>query len=551
MWIVRVLSGPQAGQVFPLRQGANLVGRAQHAQVALMNPGVSKEHLKIEVLDGKLILSDLGSRNGTFLNGVKVKSSRLRSGDKLLLNDTFLEVAEMPDNWAPPIMPQMNPGMMGGYSPHGYGAHHAHAQGYPPSAYGNAAPQMSAEGAPHTGMTPEKVQGGIHGIQAWIENYMENVVLPGVYKLPELLEFRWVLSLIMAGFILVVTSLSTIPLLRILKESIEEESQQHAMTIASNLAQINRPAIMSGQDTAISVEAAQKRPGVKEALIISNLDGNILAPANKTGTYPDIAFIHEARLRGRPDVAQTDSDTVVAVYPIEFFNAETGAQAITAYSVVVYDMSSLAIDDGKTLSLFVQTLFMALLVGSVLFFFMYKMIEYPFRSLNFQLDSALKEGRDDLSIPYDFPALQTLISNINSALSRALSGGGGEAAMVLEHDRNQEMSHIVDLIGFPAMAVFAQDETIACVNPAFEERTSLNAADLIHNTIEKITDQALRLSIGDLITRSRETPDQLLTNDLEFSGENYQVAIQAIYGSQTVAYYVIVLLPVEVGGGDA
>ncbi len=556
MWVVRVLSGQQAGQVFPLKAGSNLVGRSSSSQVHLLSLGVSKEHLKIEVIEDKLILSDLGSRNGTFLNGVKVKSSRVREGDKLLLNDTYLEIVQVPDAWANQLSSQMPGSAPQMTYPQGYGTPGQHQQAYPhPQAYGNAAPQMhpqdhmEADPMGRPALTPEQMRGNINGVQAWIENYLETVLLPGVYKLPELLEFRWVLALIMAGFILVTTSLSTIPLLRILRESIEEESQQHAMTIAANLAQINRPAIMQGQDTAVSVVVAQKRPGVKEAYVISNIDGNIIAPANKTGSYPDIPFVHEARLKGRSDVAQVGSDTVVAVVPIEFFNAETGSQAITAYAVVVYDMSSLAMDDGKTLSLFVQTLFMALLVGSILFFFMYKMIDFPFRSLNNQLDSALKEGRDDLKIPYLFPSLQLLISNINSALSRALSGGGdGNAMHVIEHDRNQEMSHVVDLIGFPAMAIFGQDETIAYVNAAFGDRTGLNPDDLMNASIQKITDQALKLSVADLLLRSKESPELLLTNDLEFSGEKYQVAIQAVYGSNTIAYYIVVLLPNDGGG---
>lgn len=553
MWAVRVLSGPQAGQVFPLSNGTNVVGRSTSARVNILSPGVSKEHLQIDVLDDKLIMSDMGSRNGSFLNGVKVKRSRLHHGDKLLLHDTFIEITQLPANWAPP---QMNASFATHPQAYGNAAHQMypqaghHAGPQPQMHYNDIDPQLHAEPHAQGGFTPEKMRGGIHGFQTLIENYLDRVVLPGVYKLPQLLEFRWVLSLIMAGFIFMVTSLSTIPLLRILKESVEEESQQHAMTIADNLAQINRGAIIQGQDSAVSVDIALKRPGVKEALVISNMDGNIIAPSSKAGTYPDIAFVHEARLKGRPDVAQVDGDTVVAVYPIEVYNNETGTQAVAANTVVVYDMSSMSVDDGKTLSLFVQTLFIALIVGSILFYFMYKMIEYPFKSLNLQLDSALKEGRDDLNHPYEFPALQALISNVNSALNRVANGGSSESGPVLEHDRNQEMAHLIDLVGFPALAIYGSDQTIAAVNPAFEDRTGLNSMDLIHNSIEKISDQALKLSVVDLLQRSHETPDQMLTNELEFSGENYQVAIQAVYGTQAIAYYIVVLLPMDPGGGD-
>jgi hypothetical protein len=85
-------------------------------------------------------------------------------------------------------------------------------------------------------------------------------------------------------------------------------------------------------------------------------------------------------------------------------------------------MSSLAVDNAQVLSLFITTLFIALLIGSVLFYFLYKMIEFPFKSLNEQLDTALKDGNDNLTINYQFPALQTLTSNVGSALTRAING---------------------------------------------------------------------------------------------------------------------------------
>src|SRR5882757_5993011 len=99
----------------------------------------------------------------------------------------------------------------------------------------------------------------------------------------------------MALFILLVTSLSTIPLIRILKASIEEESQQHAMTIATTLARVNIPALAQGLDSGVSVEIATSRPGVSKAYIISAVDGNVVAPSAQAGTYPDLPYVHEGR----------------------------------------------------------------------------------------------------------------------------------------------------------------------------------------------------------------------------------------------------------------
>jgi hypothetical protein len=211
-------------------------------------------------------------------------------------------------------------------------------------------------------------------------------------------------------------------------------------------------------------------------------------------------------------------------------------------------MGSLAVDDARTLSLFIQTFFIALVVGSLLFFFLYKTIEFPLHSLNSQIDRALKENRDDLKTSYQFPVLQKLVSNINSALSRMGSGDGGEGRVV-EHDRSSELSNLVQLVGFGCMGITAHDNMIQAVNPEFESRTGMHAQDLVFQTIDKINDQALRLNVADLLQRCSQAPHQIATNNLEIGGEIYEVAAQAVHGSQSIAYFLITLLPGQGGGG--
>lgn len=544
MWVLRILSGQQSGQTWPLKLGSHTIGRGPQCSVKIANPGISKEHAKIDVLPDKVIITDLGSRNGTFVNGVQVKTHRIHPNDKIMLNDIVLDIIPM----------TMMHGMpMGGspYPHHQYGGfyHGNVAYQQTPQPEGHYQPHPTAAEAPQGEGLRLVVPQGLQGIVQVAKHYVDDVVLPGVYKLAEWMELRWVLALFMGAFIVFVTSLSSVPLMRILKTSIEQESQRRALTIARTIARVNRPALMQGLESAINVELAQREPGVDEALIVSNIDGNIIAPASKAGRYPDNSFVHRARQEGKEIVEQLDDDTIGALVPIEFYNSNTGSQTINAYAVVIYNMGALAVDDGRTLSLFIQTLFIALIVGGILFFFMYKLIEFPFKTLNTQIDNALKDGHDSLQVNYQFVPLQTLISNVNSALARAASGGSQQAASPIEHDRSVEMGNLVQLVGFPAIAIMAEDQKIGALNPAFEERTGITSGQLLHQSVESITDQALRLSIIDLMERVSAQPDQMATNDLEIGGYENELFAQAVYGSNRIAYFLIVLLPKEGGQG--
>ncbi len=542
MWIIRFLNGPMAGQIVPLVKHSTLIGRAPNCDIKIASPSVSKEHTRIEVFDDKLIVTDAGSRNGTFMNGVQMRSSKAKSGDKIGMHDIFFEVQKVPDNWA------------GRYQQQSYGMMGAPSNMPPPTAanHGSAAYQVQPQSEPSYNHVPEDspfadlLQGRFPKFASLAEAYMDRVVLPGLFRLPEMFEFKWVLAGFMAAFIVLVTAFSMIPLVQILRTSIEEESQQHALTIATTLAKVNRPYLLAGTDTSVSVDIATSRPGVTKAYIINNLEGNIVAPASQAGSFPEVPYVHEGRKTGKESVYQADGNTVVALYPIEVFDSQTGSHAITHWAVVLYDMSTLAVDNGRVLSLFITTLFIALVLGFVLFYFLYKIVEYPIRSMNSQLDVALKEGQDAISVNYRFPAMQTLVSNVSSALTRATNGGDqAYSNRAIDHDRNREIGNLVELMGFAAMGVRSSDLSIAAVNQALESRLGIPAAQITTMNVNELNDQALKLSVKDLIERVDQNPDDIASNELEFSGLSFQVVAQGVFGINKVAYYLIVLLPVE------
>lgn len=82
-----VLTGPEKGAVFPLREGETFVGRSsEKAQIVLEEPGISRTHAKFTLTDGKVVVEDLGSTNGVFVNGDEVKQRELQAGDAIALS---------------------------------------------------------------------------------------------------------------------------------------------------------------------------------------------------------------------------------------------------------------------------------------------------------------------------------------------------------------------------------------------------------------------------------------------------------------------------------
>lgn len=86
--------GKDEGREFVLQEGDNAVGRGIDNDVILADVAVSRRHL-IVVRDGELLkLKDLGSGNGTILNGKKLSSAALVEGDRLEVGETTLVVRQ-------------------------------------------------------------------------------------------------------------------------------------------------------------------------------------------------------------------------------------------------------------------------------------------------------------------------------------------------------------------------------------------------------------------------------------------------------------------------
>lgn len=84
-----VLTGTATGQVFKLPRGAAEIGRSQSAAVRLLDDGVSRVHARLRLETDELWVEDMGSRNGTFVNGARItQPTALRDGDKIQVGRT-------------------------------------------------------------------------------------------------------------------------------------------------------------------------------------------------------------------------------------------------------------------------------------------------------------------------------------------------------------------------------------------------------------------------------------------------------------------------------
>ena len=142
-WQLLARQGPRAGQAFDLNKPVVTIGREAGNDIVLEDPQVSRQHARLTLQGTSYVIEDLGSTNGSFINGRRVMTpTPLNPGDKLGLGDTVvLEVqgglsageTVVGRGQPQPVMPQPSPAF-GAPPP-------------PPPAYG-APPPPPGYGAP-------------------------------------------------------------------------------------------------------------------------------------------------------------------------------------------------------------------------------------------------------------------------------------------------------------------------------------------------------------------------------------------------------------------
>ncbi len=88
---LEVTAGAYSGQRFYLGQRDHLIGRSQEVDIPLADDSISRYHAKVIYRNDEFILLDLGSKNGTFLNGTNVHECPLRAGDEIMIGNHALQ----------------------------------------------------------------------------------------------------------------------------------------------------------------------------------------------------------------------------------------------------------------------------------------------------------------------------------------------------------------------------------------------------------------------------------------------------------------------------
>src|SRR3989338_2448225 len=82
---LNITSGERKGETYPLLNFPFRIGRAADNDLVLEDKRVSRYHSEIYLINGEYSIKDLGSQNGTWVNGVKITSTGIKTGNTIII----------------------------------------------------------------------------------------------------------------------------------------------------------------------------------------------------------------------------------------------------------------------------------------------------------------------------------------------------------------------------------------------------------------------------------------------------------------------------------
>jgi len=93
---VRVLRGFYEGLELPLDRDWLVIGRGRGADLVIHEPTISRAHAAVGFREGGFFVQDLGSTNGTLVNGAREEKASLKDGDEIQMGKLILQI-NLPD----------------------------------------------------------------------------------------------------------------------------------------------------------------------------------------------------------------------------------------------------------------------------------------------------------------------------------------------------------------------------------------------------------------------------------------------------------------------
>lgn len=521
MYRLTVIAGPTGaqparGSSYAVNSGSFSIGRHSQNQIVLNSGNVSKRHCVLVVNNSGVALEDQGSANGTFVNGKLAAKKNLRSGDRISVGEFVFELNS--DSKSLSVTSGSGSNVLQ----------------FPATFTNSPASSPSSSPLPSESDEPPMPKDPF----GKVKYYFDRAVLPYFFGFNERYEWRIVIGSLFGLYLALNLFISLSPLIREQEHALEREVSERARVMAKELADRNTGFMAAKAESKLELGSFERANGVRVALIV-DLENKILAPSTKAGHYFEVggeaAAAVQARklfLNGRPGgvVTKSDSETIVAIEPIQVLDPTVGKNKTVAMAVISIDLST-AINQGAALwMVYSHTLVLSILIGLLIFYLIYRITIRPFQEMNRKIDQVLRGDHVDFKPSVYFSEIDPLWDVMDSALKRVPKGDAADSNGVAGAGILGSQDFLGPLRAIASSskngcAILDEERKILFLNSIFEEITGVRFDSNEGQSLATVVrDQAFAGLVADLCDRASPGTEGV-ADDFDFSGIMFQVRV--------------------------
>ncbi len=512
MFKLVVVGGKLRGKEYVLNDGENVIGRGAENDVQVAVEGVSKKHLKVTVNGETAFAEDLGSSNGTLVNGKIIKRMTIKDGDKIALPNLILQVVYVLEKKV--IIKKKV--FKGGESE-----------------------QDTYDDLNQT----EPVPASLIAKPIW---FFKNKIMPIVYSFNEQYEWAALVGILLFVFIAINISLTILPVLRDSKILLIREVALRAKQYAAEVDRLNNVYLRDKNLDQVYTGflEGEDAEGVQSYKLF-DIEGRVYRPVAELNTIVNDPFAVES-LRFYRDEKNQDREKIElqgnivrVARAVKAHDKNLGRDVVVAIISINFSPTSLATEAANNSKAYLESLVTSGMVAIIFFGMLYYMTIRPLEEMRNQIERVLRGRQKELESKTLFKEIHPLRNTINSILMRIKELQNTESGEVqtLEEDGPYLRSLVEFMAGAqgPVM-ILNSEKIIQHINPEAEDLVGLReTASAGLSILDTARDQGFAATIIDLCDQSANNEGCNQKEVYEIGGKQMEINVNALIGKDRFA----------------
>ena len=511
MFKLVAVGGKLRGKEFILNEGENTLGRSHECDIAISADGVSKKHLQITVNGDTAFVEDLGSANGTIVNGKIIKKITLKDGDKIALPNVifqFVYVIEKKVIIKKKVL------------------------------------KSSDDGEDYDEQKVEPIPQSLLGKPIW---FFKNKIMPIVYSFNEQYEWAALVGILLFIFIACNITLTILPVLRDSKMLLIKEIALRGKQYVAEVDRLNNVYLRDKNLDQVYTGFLEgdDAEGVRRYKVF-DIEGRVYRPVSELNTIVNDSFSVEAlrlyRVESNQDkeiIKDLGGNNIGIARAIKAHDRNLGRDVVVAIVTLEFSPSSLAKEASNNSKAYLESLMTSGMVAIIFFGILYYMTTKPLEEMRFQIEKVLRGRQKELESNLLFKELNPLRNTINSILSRIkeLQNTDSGEMETLEEDGPyvRSLQEFMQGAQGPVMILDSQ-KVIQHLNLECEDLIGLRENSAAgQSLLDTARDQGFAATVIDLCDQSANNEGSNYNEHYEIGGKDMVINVAALMGKDRFA----------------